>query len=98
MGGKTHRVMEEVKNGKKKGEMKRQSWSLRPDSKPYIVARYFCQRAGRVGCPPKRTRCRRRQSHRITEEHGGEEGALKDVSTKGDAQEAYTPSPGRCVE
>ena len=40
---KTHRVMEEVNSGKKKGEMKDKGWACDLIPKPYIVARYFAE-------------------------------------------------------
>ena len=50
---KTHRVMEEVKGGKKKGEMKDKGMGLRPDPQALYRRSLFCRRTSRVGCPSK---------------------------------------------
>ncbi len=87
---KTHRVMEEVKSGKKKGEMKDKGWACDLIPKPYIVARYFAKEQAELDALQNELDAVSASLTELAEEHGGEEGALKDVSTKGDAQEAYT--------
>ena len=87
---KTHRVMEEVKSGKKMGEMKDKGWACDLIPKPYIVARYFAKEQADLDALQNELDTVSASLTELAEEHGGEEGALKDVSTKGDAQEAYT--------
>jgi len=87
---KTHRVMEEVKSGKKKGEMKDKGWACDLIPKPYIVARYFAKEQAELDALQNELDAVSASLIELAEEHGGEECALKDVSTKGDAQEAYT--------
>ena len=87
---KTHRVMEEVKSGKKKGEMKDKGWVCDLIPKPYIVARYFANEQAELDALQAELDGVTASLEELKEEHGGEEGALKDVSTKGDALEAYT--------
>ncbi len=87
---KPHRVMEEVKSGKKKGEMKYKGWACDLIPKPYIVARYFANEQADLDALQNELDTVSTSLPELAEEHGGEEGALKEVSTKGDAQEAYT--------
>ena len=87
---KTHRVVEEVKSGKKKGEMKDKGWACDLIPKPYIVARYFAKEQADLDALQNELDAVSASLTELAEEHGGEEGALKSVSTKGDAQEAYT--------
>ena len=87
---KTHRVMEEVKSGKKKGEMKDKGWACDLIPKPYIVARYFAKEQADLDALQNELDAVSASLTELAEEHGGEEGALKNVSTKGDAQKAYT--------
>lgn len=86
---KIHRVMEEVKSGKKKGEMKDKGWACDLIPKPYIVARYFAKEQAELDALQAELDGVTASLEELREEHGGEEGALKDVSTKGDALEAY---------
>jgi type I restriction enzyme M protein len=87
---KTYRVLEEVKSGKKKGEMKDKGWACDLIPKPYIVNRYFAAEQAELERLQAELDAVTASLEELKEEHGGEEGALKDVSTKGDAQEAYT--------
>ena len=87
---KTHRVMEEVNSGKKKGEMKDKGWACDLIPKPYIVARYFAKEQTELNILQNELDAVSASLTELAEEYGGEEGALKDVSTKGDALEAYT--------
>ncbi|MDE0159946.1 MAG: N-6 DNA methylase [Candidatus Dadabacteria bacterium] len=85
----THRVLEEVKSGKKKGEMKDKGWACDLIPKPYIVARYFAKEQVELDALQAELDDASASLTELAEEHGGDEGALKDVSTKGDAQKAY---------
>ncbi len=85
----THRVLEEVKNGKKKGEMKDKGWACDLIPKPYIVARYFAKEQAELDALQSELDIACTSLAELAEEHGDDEGALKDVSTKGDAQKAY---------
>ena len=86
----THRVLEEVKTGKKKGAMKDKGWAGDLIPKPYIVARYFAKEQAELDALQAELDAVTASVTELAEEHSGDEGALKDVSTKGDAQEAYT--------
>ena len=86
----THRVLEEVKSGKKKGEMKDKGWACDLIPKPLIITRYFAKEQAGLDALQAELDVVGVSLTELAEEHGGEEGALKDVSTKGDAQEAYT--------
>jgi type I restriction enzyme M protein len=87
---KTQRVIEEVKNGKKKGEMKDKGWACDLVPRPFIVARYFATKQSAIDGLEAELETVNANLTELTEEHGGEEGALKDVSTKTDAELAYT--------
>ncbi len=86
----THCVLEEVKSGKKKGEMKDKGWACDLIPKPYIVARYFAKEQAGLNALQAEFDAISASLTELAEEHGGDEGALKDVSTKGDSQKAYT--------
>ena len=86
----THRVLEEVKTGKKKGEMKDKGWTCDLIPKPYIVACYFAKEQTELDALQTELDTVTASLDELKEEHGGEEGALKDVTTKSDAQLAST--------
>jgi len=86
----TRRVLEEVKSGKKKGEMKDKGWTCDLIPKPYIVARYFKDEQAELDALQAELDGITASLAELAEEHGGEEGALKDVTSKADAQDAYT--------
>ena len=86
----THRVLEEVKSGKKKGEMKDKGWACDLIPKPYIVARYFAREQAALDALQADLDAVSAQLTELAEEYGGEEGVLKDVSSKADALDAYT--------
>jgi len=86
----THRVLEELKSGKNKGQMKDKGWTCDLIPKPYIVARYFADEQAELDSLQAELDAVGIQLTELAEEHGGEEGPLKDVSSKADAQEAYT--------
>ncbi len=85
-----HRVMEEAKSGKKKGEMQDKGWACDLIPKPYIIARYFANEQAALDALQADLDAVGAQLDELAEEYGGEEGVLKDVSSKADAQEAYT--------
>ena len=87
---KTHRVMEVIKSGKKKGEMKDKGWACDLVPKSYIVARYFAKEQAELDALQNELDSVNTSLTELAKEHCGEEGALKDVSTKNDAKEAYT--------
>ena len=87
---KIQRVIEEVKNGKKKGEMKDRGWVCDLVPKPFIVARYFAAEQSAIDILQAELETVNSSLTELAEEHGGEEGALKDVSTRADAELAYT--------
>lgn len=86
----TRRVLEEVKSGKKKGQMKDKGWTCDLIPKPYIVARYFAEEQAALDTLRTELDAAGASLTELAEEHGGEDGALKDVSTKADAQDAFT--------
>lgn len=86
----TYRVLEEIKSGKKKGQMKDKGWACDLIPKPYIVARYFAEEQAELDALQAKLDTVSASLDELKEEHGGEEGLLKDVSSKGDAQDAYT--------
>ena len=79
------RVREEVK-----GEVKDKGWACDLIPKPYIVARYFAKEQAELDALQAELDTVSTSLTELAEEHGGEEGALKDVSTKNDAQKTYT--------
>ena len=85
----TRRVLEEVKSGKKKGEMKDKGWTCDLIPKPYIVARYFAAEQAELDALRSELDSVGTGLAELTEEHGGDEGPLKDVSSKSDAQYAF---------
>ncbi|MEO0770311.1 MAG: hypothetical protein AAFY72_12920, partial [Cyanobacteria bacterium J06649_4] len=86
----TERVLEEVKSGKKKGELKDKGWVCELVPKPLVVARYFAAEQAEIEEVEAQIEVVKAELEELAEEHGGEEGALKDVSgKKSDAQEAY---------
>lgn len=85
----TRRVLEEVKSGKKKGEMKDKGWTCDLIPKPYIVARYFAAEQAELDTLRGELDSVGTGLAELTEEHGGEEGPLKDVASKSDAQDAF---------
>ena len=87
---KTHRVMEEVKSGKKKGEVKDKGWACDLIPKPYIVARYFAEEQAELNALQNELNSVSASLTELSEEHSENEGVLKDVSNKGNAVEAYT--------
>lgn len=87
---KPQRVIEEVKNGKKKGEMKDKGWACDLVPKAFIVARYFAAEQQEIDALYAVLETVNANLTELAEEHGGEEGALKDVSTRADAELVHT--------
>jgi type I restriction enzyme M protein len=87
---KPRRVLEEVKSGKKKGEMKDKGWACDLVPKPLIVVRYFAKEQAVLEALEAELELVTASLSELAEEHGGEDGVLKDVSSKTDAYEAYT--------
>ena len=86
----TYRVQEGVKSGKKKGQMKDKGWACDLVPKSYIVARYFANEQSELDVLQEQLDGVSAILEELQEEHGGEVGVLKNVSTKADAQDAYT--------
>lgn len=84
----TRPVLEEVKSGKNKGEMKEKGWACDLIPRPYIVNRYFSTEQAELEAFQAELDLISANLTELAEEHGGDEGALKDVSTNGDAKEA----------
>ena len=74
----------------KKGKSKDKGWACDLIPKPLMVARYFVEEQAALDVLQAELEAITASLDELKEEHGGEEGVLKDVSTKGDAQEAYT--------
>ena len=87
---KTRPVKEEIKSGKKKGEMKVKGWACDLIPKSYIVARYFAKEQAELNVLQNELNDVSASLTELFEEHSGNEGVLNDVSNKGDAVEAYT--------
>jgi type I restriction enzyme M protein len=84
------RIIEEITSGKRKGQTKDKGWACDLIPKPYIVARYFAAEQAELDALQAELDSASSRLTELEEEHGGDEGALRDVSTKGDAQDAFT--------
>ena len=84
------RIVEEITSGKKKGQTKDKGWACDLIPKPYIVARYFADEQAELDALQAELDSASSRLTELEEEHGGDEGALRDVSSKSDAQEAFT--------
>ncbi len=76
---KTQRVLEEVKTGKKKGEMKDRGWACDLIPKPYLVARYFAPEQTALEALQNELESIEAQITELEEEQGGEEGAFSEL-------------------
>jgi len=85
----THRVVEEVNNGKKKGESKDKGWACDLIPKQYIVARYFAAEQQALEEKQADLAAVSAELIELQGEHGGDEGVLNGVVNKADATEAY---------
>ena len=70
--------------------MKDKGWACELIPKSFIVARYFAEEQAELDDLQGQLDAVAAGLTELTEEHGGDEGVLKDVSNKGDAREAYT--------
>jgi type I restriction enzyme M protein len=86
----TYRVLEEVKSGKDKGKIKDKGWTCDLVPKHLLVARYFAEEQESIDNLQAELETVNAELNELAEEHGGEEGVLKGVSSKADALEAYT--------
>jgi type I restriction enzyme M protein len=85
----TERVTEEVKEGKHKGKLKDKGWMCELVPKPLIVVRYFAAQQAEIEQVEAQIEAIKAALEELAEEQGGEGGALEDVVSKSDAQEAY---------
>lgn len=85
----TYRIVEEVKAGQKKGQKKDRGWACDLVPKPLLVARYFASQQAAIDADGSALESAAAQLAELSEEFGGEEGALKDVATRADAEAAY---------
>ncbi|MBB3205516.1 type I restriction enzyme M protein [Rhodopirellula rubra] len=81
-------IWEQIKSGKKKGEMKYRGWVCDLVPKSILVARYFADEQAEIDDMESRLACIAAELVELSEEHGGEEGVLKGVSSKADVEEA----------
>jgi type I restriction enzyme M protein len=84
------RIVEEISSGKKKGQTKDKGWFCDLIPKPYIVARYFSAEQAELDAFQAELDSTSSRLIELEEEHGGDEGALRDASSKAEAQEAFT--------
>lgn len=85
---KTSRILETDK----KGRTKDKGWTCELIPKSFIVARYFAAEQAELDARQAQLEAAAASLAELEEEHGGEEGALRGVATKGDAQNAYNQS------
>lgn len=80
-----YRVLVTDKNGKEKDK----GWDCDLVPKPLIVARYFADEQAALDNLIAEQEAMTARLTELIEEHSGEEGALRDVSNKSDAEEAW---------
>lgn len=85
----TRRVKEEVKTGKKKGEMKDKGWTCDLVPKEYVVARYFSEEQAEIDALHAEIDANAAILTELADEYGGEDGALADATTRDGAIDAY---------
>ncbi|MDP2128321.1 MAG: class I SAM-dependent DNA methyltransferase [Pseudohongiella sp.] len=76
---KPERVLEEIKAGSKKGQLKDKGWACDLIPKPYIVARYFTAQQAELDALQAVLESAIAQQTELEEEHGGEEGAFAEL-------------------
>ncbi|MBU1189360.1 MAG: N-6 DNA methylase [Gammaproteobacteria bacterium] len=76
---KPRRVLEEVKAGKKKGQMKDKGWTCDLIPKRYIVTRYFKAQQAELDALQSNLDTAAAQRTELEEEHGGEDGAFAEL-------------------
>lgn len=85
----TSRVYKEITSGAKKGQTKDVGWTCDLVPKELVVARYFADEQAALDNLQAELDTVVSNLAELADEHGGEEGILKDVSKKTDAQDAY---------
>ncbi len=73
---KPQRVLEEVKVGKKKGDLKDKGWVCELIPKPYIVARYFATEQAALDALQAQLETLSATLSELEEEHGGDDAAF----------------------
>ncbi|MGM0563262.1 MAG: type I restriction-modification system subunit M [Pseudomonadota bacterium] len=73
------RVLEEIKTGKKKGQMKDKGWTCDLIPKPYLVARYFADEQAELEALQTELESLAAEQTELEEEHGGEDGAFAEL-------------------
>lgn len=76
---KPQRLLEEVKAGKKKGEMKDKGWACDLIPKRYIVARYFAKQQTALDALQAELEATIAAITELEEEHSGEDGAFAEL-------------------
>ena len=76
---KPHRVLEEIKVGKKLGQMKDKGWACDLIPKPYIVARYFAEQQRELDDLQAELDSIASQLTELEEEHSVEDGAFAEL-------------------
>jgi len=76
---KPQRMLEEIKVGKKKGEMKDKGWSCDLIPKSYIVARYFAKEQVALDALQTELESAIALQTELEEEHSGEDGAFAEL-------------------
>jgi type I restriction enzyme M protein len=84
----TRRVIEEVKSGKNKGEKKDKGWTCDLIPKEFIVGKYFKAEQDAIASKQAELDQINGDLEILVEENSSDEGILKDVSTKADAENA----------
>ncbi len=82
---KTARILETDK----KGTAKDKGWTCDLVPKPLVVARFFAEEQAAIDVLQAELEVITSEITELSEEHGGEDGVLKDVSSKTDAELAY---------
>jgi type I restriction enzyme M protein len=88
----TRRVIEEIKTGKNKGDIKDKGWTCDLIPKEFIVGRYFKTEHDAIVSKQSELDQINGELEILIEENNSEEGILKDVSTKADAENALLNS------
>jgi len=84
----TRRVIEEIKTGKNKGEKKDKGWTCDLIPKEFIVGRYFINEQDAILSKQAELDQVSGDLEMLVEENSGDDGILKDVLTKADADNA----------
>ena len=76
---KPRRVLEEIRTGKKKGQMKDKGWTCDLIPKPYIVTRYFAEEQAALDALQGELDIVGAQLKELEEEYGDEDGAFTEL-------------------